>query len=224
MASMGGNLLQRTRCAYLRDGISPCNKREPGSGCAALDGLQPRARDPRHQRALHRHPPVGRRRRAGRVRRRRAHRAPGRAGARSRSTTSSCCPATRRSASTRWTHDELIVAIEVPGRAGRAPLDLPEAPRPAVVRVRARLGRRGARRRRRRGRPRRGSRSAASARSRGGRARAEARARRRARGRGVVPARRRRRARRGDRPRATTRSRSSSPRAPPCGRSRRWRR
>ena len=39
MASMGGNLRQRTRCAYLRDGISPCNKRAPGSGCAALDGL-----------------------------------------------------------------------------------------------------------------------------------------------------------------------------------------
>jgi xanthine dehydrogenase YagS FAD-binding subunit len=39
MASMGGNLLQRTRCPYLRDGISPCNKREPGTGCAALDGL-----------------------------------------------------------------------------------------------------------------------------------------------------------------------------------------
>jgi xanthine dehydrogenase YagS FAD-binding subunit len=39
MASMGGNLLQRTRCAYLRDGISPCNKRDPGSGCAALDGF-----------------------------------------------------------------------------------------------------------------------------------------------------------------------------------------
>ncbi|HEY6748575.1 MAG TPA: xanthine dehydrogenase family protein subunit M [Mycobacteriales bacterium] len=39
MASLGGNLCQRTRCAYLRDGISPCNKREPGSGCAALDGL-----------------------------------------------------------------------------------------------------------------------------------------------------------------------------------------
>jgi xanthine dehydrogenase YagS FAD-binding subunit len=39
MASMGGNLLQRTRCAYLRDGISPCNKREPGSGCSALDGF-----------------------------------------------------------------------------------------------------------------------------------------------------------------------------------------
>jgi xanthine dehydrogenase YagS FAD-binding subunit len=39
MASMGGNLCQRTRCAYLRDGISPCNKRRPGSGCAALDGF-----------------------------------------------------------------------------------------------------------------------------------------------------------------------------------------
>ena len=34
MASVGGNLMQRTRCYYFRDGISPCNKREPGSGCA----------------------------------------------------------------------------------------------------------------------------------------------------------------------------------------------
>jgi xanthine dehydrogenase YagS FAD-binding subunit len=39
MASMGGNLRQRVRCPYLRDGVSPCNKREPGSGCSALDGL-----------------------------------------------------------------------------------------------------------------------------------------------------------------------------------------
>jgi xanthine dehydrogenase YagS FAD-binding subunit len=39
MASMGGNLRQHTRCAYLRDGVSPCNKRVPGSGCAALDGF-----------------------------------------------------------------------------------------------------------------------------------------------------------------------------------------
>jgi xanthine dehydrogenase YagS FAD-binding subunit len=39
MASMGGNLCQRVRCPYLRDGISPCNKRDPGSGCAALEGL-----------------------------------------------------------------------------------------------------------------------------------------------------------------------------------------
>ena len=37
VASVGGNLLQRTRCAYFRS-ILPCNKREPGSGCGALDG------------------------------------------------------------------------------------------------------------------------------------------------------------------------------------------
>src|ERR1700730_8971900 len=38
MASMGGNLLQRTRCGYFRDPNTACNKRDPGSGCAALDG------------------------------------------------------------------------------------------------------------------------------------------------------------------------------------------
>ncbi len=39
MASIGGNLLQRTRCSYFRDVTTPCNKREPGSGCSALDGI-----------------------------------------------------------------------------------------------------------------------------------------------------------------------------------------
>jgi xanthine dehydrogenase YagS FAD-binding subunit len=39
MASLGGNLCQRVRCAYFRDIASPCNKRDPGSGCAALDGF-----------------------------------------------------------------------------------------------------------------------------------------------------------------------------------------
>ncbi len=34
MATLGGNLLQRTRCAFFRDGRSPCNKRSPGSGCS----------------------------------------------------------------------------------------------------------------------------------------------------------------------------------------------
>ena len=38
MATMGGNLMQRTRCAYFRDTVSPCNKRVPGSGCPALEG------------------------------------------------------------------------------------------------------------------------------------------------------------------------------------------
>jgi xanthine dehydrogenase YagS FAD-binding subunit len=39
MASMGGNLCQRVRCPYFRDNVSPCNKREPGTGCSALEGL-----------------------------------------------------------------------------------------------------------------------------------------------------------------------------------------
>ena len=38
MARVGGNVLQRTRCAYFRDTSWPCNKRTPGSGCSALQG------------------------------------------------------------------------------------------------------------------------------------------------------------------------------------------
>jgi xanthine dehydrogenase YagS FAD-binding subunit len=38
MATVGGNLLQRTRCAYFTDLTQPCNKRTPGSGCSALKG------------------------------------------------------------------------------------------------------------------------------------------------------------------------------------------
>ncbi len=39
LATMGGNLLQRTRCLYFRDASTPCNKREPGTGCSALEGM-----------------------------------------------------------------------------------------------------------------------------------------------------------------------------------------
>jgi xanthine dehydrogenase YagS FAD-binding subunit len=39
MASTGGNLLQRTRCFYFYDTTTPCNKREPGRGCSAIDGI-----------------------------------------------------------------------------------------------------------------------------------------------------------------------------------------
>src|SRR6266478_4843539 len=38
MATVGGNLLQRTRCVYFRDTAHACNKREPGSGCSAIGG------------------------------------------------------------------------------------------------------------------------------------------------------------------------------------------
>ncbi len=39
MASTGGNLLQRTRCLYFYDTATPCNKRQPGSGCSAIGGI-----------------------------------------------------------------------------------------------------------------------------------------------------------------------------------------
>ena len=39
MATLGGNVLQRTRCEYFREISWPCNKRNPGSGCSAMDGF-----------------------------------------------------------------------------------------------------------------------------------------------------------------------------------------
>ena len=39
LATLGGNLLQRTRCGYFRDEVTACNKRLPGSGCPAINGL-----------------------------------------------------------------------------------------------------------------------------------------------------------------------------------------
>ncbi|MFE3175986.1 FAD binding domain-containing protein [Amycolatopsis sp. NPDC059090] len=39
MASIGGNLMQRTRCSYFRDVAMPCNRRSPGSGCSAISGV-----------------------------------------------------------------------------------------------------------------------------------------------------------------------------------------
>jgi xanthine dehydrogenase YagS FAD-binding subunit len=38
LATTGGNLLQRTRCVYFQDVTTPCNKRQPGTGCSAIDG------------------------------------------------------------------------------------------------------------------------------------------------------------------------------------------
>jgi xanthine dehydrogenase YagS FAD-binding subunit len=38
MATVGGNMMQRTRCTYFYDTVMPCNKRQPGSGCGALKG------------------------------------------------------------------------------------------------------------------------------------------------------------------------------------------
>ena len=72
VATVGGNLLQRTRCAYFQDVTKPCNKRTAGLG---LPGARGRAPQPRRARALgrlHRHPPVRHGGRAGRDRRHRA--------------------------------------------------------------------------------------------------------------------------------------------------------
>ena len=39
MATVGGNMMQRTRCSYFYDTALPCNKRQPGSGCGAMEGV-----------------------------------------------------------------------------------------------------------------------------------------------------------------------------------------
>ena len=58
MATTGGNLLQRTRCYYFYDpGYRECNKRAPGSGCAALNGYKQNPRHSGRERTLHRHTP-----------------------------------------------------------------------------------------------------------------------------------------------------------------------
>ena len=148
MATVGGNLLQRTRCPYFTDLTTACNKREPGSGCAAREGFNRYAAvlgASEHCVAVHpsRHGRrtgcPGRPRRAHLV-----HRGPrgGRHGP---------LPAARGDAAAR--------NRPVPGRAdhrrrppaasGR-PLALPQGSRPGLLRVRAGLGRGGPRRR---GRP-----------------------------------------------------------------------
>ena len=55
-ATTAGNLLQRTRCPYFYDTNQPCNKRKPGSGCAAIGGFSRQLARDRRQRRLHRDP------------------------------------------------------------------------------------------------------------------------------------------------------------------------
>ena len=67
MATVGGNLLQRTRCAYFQDVTKPCNKREPGSGCPAIEGDHRNLAILGHSPRVRGDPPVGHGRRAGRA-------------------------------------------------------------------------------------------------------------------------------------------------------------
>ena len=174
MASTGGNLLQRTRCLYFYDTATPCNKREPGSGCSAIGGHQPHARDPRHQRRLHRDAPLRHVRGAGRA-----------GGARS----TSAGPAGERviafadfhrlpgdtpQRDTNLDADEIITAVELPPQGFAGELHLSEDPRPPVLCVRACVRRGRARDSTAAPSRRRASRSAASRTSRGAIAQAEA--------------------------------------------------
>ena len=188
MATIGGNLLQRTRCAYFQDVTKPCNKREPGSGCPAREGEHRNLAILGHsEHCVATHPsdmavalaafdaavrvvgPAG----AREIPLADLHRLPGDA------------PAARHRARA---GGELITAVDLPPPAARRQVALPQGARARLVRVRARLGRRGARRGGRRRVARRADRArrrrapaVAGRRGRGGAARRPARAPRRSR-------------------------------------------
>ena len=158
---------QRTRCAYFRDGVSPCNKREPGAGCAALDGLnRGHAILGTSEHCIATHPSdlavalvaldaV-------------VHTTARGASGRSPIDDFYLLPGDTPEREHPLEHGELIVAIEVPPLAARPPVGLPEGPRPRVVRVRVGVGRGRARGRATGSSPGRGWRWAAWPPSRGG--------------------------------------------------------
>ena len=101
MATVGGNLMQRTRCYYFYDDAAHCNKRTPGAGCDAARRLQPHACDPRRLTVLRRDTPFGHVCRARGPRRGCARRMP----QRSRSSSSWIfigCPAIARTSKPGW--------------------------------------------------------------------------------------------------------------------------
>ena len=145
MATVGGNLLQRTRCAYFMDLTTACNKREPGSGLQRPRRVHPVCGCARHQRPLRRRPPQrhgGRPGRAGRPRRADLGRP---AAARWPSPTCTGCPVRRRTSRP----SSRPGSWSPPCCCHRAPagrVALPQGPRPGVLRVRPPVGRRGPRR------------------------------------------------------------------------------
>ena len=179
---------------------------------------QPHARDPRHQRGLHRDASLRHVRRARGARGEGPCRRAGRRRAASRSRTSIGCPATRRSATPTCEPDEIITAVELPAQGLCGELQLPEDPRPAVLRVRAGVGRGGARARGRHASRRRASRSAASRTSRGAIRRPKRRCAGKPANAADLRAGGRRAAARRQGLRRTTPSRSTSRAAPSCAR------
>ena len=146
MATIGGNIMQRTRCTYFRDVTAACNKREPGSGCAALGGLQPHPRDPRHLRRLRGHPPLRRGRGLRRAGGDASSPGPGRGDSRFAVADFFRRPGNTPDREQDLRKGELITAVEIPALAEAAGR-LSEGARPAVLRVRPHLGGRRAARR-----------------------------------------------------------------------------
>ena len=97
MATIGGNLVQRTRCAYFRDPGYPCNKRMPGQRLLGARRNQSRPRDARRQRRVHRRVSGRLCDCARRLRCRRRHAEPEGTAGYSRCVSSIACPARRRS-------------------------------------------------------------------------------------------------------------------------------
>ena len=149
MATVGGNLLQRTRCPYFYDLTAACNKREPGSGCAARDGFTRMRRcwaPATHCVAVHPSDmAVALAALDARVE------LTSSTGVREVAVTRPlpAARARRRTSRPSSSAGELITAVVLPPPPAGA-LALPQGSRPGLLRVRAGLGRRGPRRR---GRP-----------------------------------------------------------------------
>ena len=166
MATTGGNLLQRTRCYYFYDTATPCNKREPGSGCSAIEGINRiHAILGTSEHCIATHPSdmcVALAALDAMV-----HVAGPAASAPIAFADFHRLPGDTPQLDTNLQPDELITAIELPPQGFARTLQLPEDPRPAVLRVRAGVGRGRARARRRHDQRGARSRSAASRTSRG---------------------------------------------------------
>ena len=142
-ATVGGNLMQRTRCPYFFDPASACNKRDARRRLRRARRRDAPRRDPRRERGLRRDASLRPLRRACRARRRRRDRRRLRAARDRRSTPSTACPATRRSARPSLRPANSIVAVRLPaeaaGFAGHRALS--QGARPHLLRLRARLRR-----------------------------------------------------------------------------------
>ena len=169
MATVGGNLLQRTRCTYFYDTDgSRCNKRSPGEGCDAIEGFN------RNHAILGASPACVATHPSDMCVALAALDAVVHLRSASGERTVALCdlhrlPEDRPDVETVLEPGELITAVRAARVRPRRAFDLPQGARPLQLRVRARLGRRRARARRRRDRRRARSRSAGSPPSRGGR-------------------------------------------------------